>query len=132
MTRDLRSGNCISSACDVQTSCGRAVCEMSPPRILKHIERTKAIAVLIESASSNPERDFEKLMGEMRLHNGDLPAKVKVVVFTKADLVDTSRLNEFRKVHLPKNLRKHVISAVTGQGVKELIEIFWGLVKRKN
>ncbi len=99
---------------------------------LKHIERTKAIAVLIESTSPNPKEDYEKLIDEMRLHSNDLPRKVKIVVFTKADLVDTHRLNQLRKVELPGNLRRHVISAASRKGVDELIEMFWGLLKKKN
>lgn len=98
---------------------------------LKHIERTKAIAVLIESVSPDPKGDFEKLMEEMRLHSDELPRKVKMVVFTKTDLVGTSHLNELRTVELPKRLKRHFISAVTGRGVKELIEMFWGAVKKR-
>lgn len=96
---------------------------------LKHIERTKAIAVLIESTSVEPERDFEKLMEEMRLHSADLPKKVKMVVFTKTDLVDPAALKELAKITLPKKLKRHYISAVTGDGIEELLRLFWGALK---
>ncbi len=97
---------------------------------LKHIERTKAIAVLIESISPDPKEDFEKLMEEMWLHSEELPKKVKMVVFTKIDLVDSSRLKELRKVEFPRKLKKHFISAVTGNGIEELLEMFWVALKK--
>ncbi|MCL5020533.1 MAG: GTPase ObgE [Bacteroidetes bacterium] len=97
---------------------------------LKHIERTKAIAVLIESTSSEPVSDFEKLMEEMRLHSADLPKKVKMVVFTKTDLVDSAALKALSKMALPKKLKRHYISAVTGDGIEELLRLFGGALRK--
>ena len=98
---------------------------------LKHIERTKAIAVLIESTSPDPGSDFEKLVEEMKLHSEELPKKVKMVVFTKTDLVDSERIKELKKIELPQRLRRHFISAVTDDGVDELLALFWNAVKKK-
>lgn len=97
---------------------------------LKHIERTKAIAVLIESTSSDPAGDFEKLMEEMRLHSGDLPKKVRMVVFTKTDLVTPSELKALSRIGLPGKLRRHYISSVTRNGIQDLLRIFWTALKR--
>lgn len=97
---------------------------------LKHIERTKAIAVLIESVSEDPKSDFARLMEEMKLYNEDLPKKVKIVVFTKIDLVDASRVEELGKIKLSRGLKKHFISAATGKGLEELVELMWGAVKK--
>jgi GTPase len=97
---------------------------------LKHIERTKAIAVLIESVSPNPEEDFEKLLEEMRLHSKELPKKIRLIVFTKSDLVDDDRVEELRRIKFPGRLKRHFISAVTGGGVEELLEMFWGAIKK--
>ena len=97
---------------------------------LKHIERTKAIAVLIESTSPDPKEDFEKLLEEMRLHSEKLPKKVKMVVFTKIDLVGSLRSKELRKVEFSRKLKKHFISAVAGDGIEELLDIFWSALKK--
>ncbi len=97
---------------------------------LKHIERTKAIAVLIESMSPDPKSDLDKLMEEMRLHSPELPKKVKMVVFTKTDLVDQAGMKSLAKIKLPGKLKRHYISAVTGTGIEELLEMFWGALKR--
>jgi GTP-binding protein len=97
---------------------------------LRHIDRTKAIAVLIESTSPNPKDDFEKLMEEMRLHSKVLPKKVKMVVFTKTDLVDRNRIEELQGIAFPRRLKKHFISAVTDSGLTELLGMFWMMIKK--
>lgn len=97
---------------------------------LKHIERTKAIAVLIEAISKDPAGEFEKLMEEMRLHSLELPKKIKMVVFTKTDLVDLSKLKALSKVPLPVKLRRHYISAATGNGIQDLLRLFWTALRR--
>jgi len=97
---------------------------------LKHIERTKAIAVLIEAVSPKPKEDFEKLVEEMRCHSKELPMKVKLVVFTKSDLVDGARIDELRKIKLPGRLRRHFISAATDTGISELLGMFWAAIKK--
>ncbi len=97
---------------------------------LKHIERTKAVAVLIEATSHDPAGDFMKLKEEMRLHSDDLPKKIRMVVFTKTDLVAPSELKALSKVGLPARLKKHYISAVTKDGIDDLLSLFWGALKR--
>jgi GTP-binding protein len=97
---------------------------------LKHIERTKAIAVLIESISATPREDFEKLLEEMRLHSGELPGKVKLVLFTKSDLIDDSMAERLRKTKFPRMIKRHFISAVTGDGIEELLKMFSEVLRR--
>lgn len=97
---------------------------------LKHIERTKAIAVLIESTCSDPKEEFRKLMEEMRLHSEELPKKVRLIVFTKTDLVDQARKEELRKMKFPGSLKRQFVSAVTDDGIKELLELFWKALRK--
>lgn len=97
---------------------------------LKHIERTKAIAVLIESTSPDPEGDLEKLIEEMRLHSPELPKKVRLAVFTKTDLMEPAALKELGRIPLPVKLKRHYISAVTGEGIQDLLKMFWTVLKK--
>ncbi|MFZ1081569.1 MAG: GTPase ObgE [Candidatus Kryptoniota bacterium] len=99
---------------------------------LKHIERTKAIAVLIESLSLDPVGDFEKLIEEMRIHSIELPKKVKMVVFTKMDIADDGCVGKLKKLKLPKKIKKHFISAVSGDGIEELLEMFWRTISPRS
>lgn len=97
---------------------------------LKHIERTKAIAVLIEATSDEPRNDFQMLLEEMRVHNKSLPSKVKLAVFTKTDLIDDKRLAALRKIIFPRRTKKLFISSVTGEGIEGLLGAFWTALKR--
>jgi GTP-binding protein len=99
---------------------------------LKHIERTKAIAVLIEPSSPDPIGDFEKLIEEMRIHSTELPKKVKMLVFTKIDVADDGYVGELKKLKPPKKVKMHFISAVRGDGIKELLEMFWGAISPRS
>jgi GTP-binding protein len=96
---------------------------------LKHIERTKAIAILIESCSPAPENDFEKLMDELRTYSIELPKKVKMVIFTKIDIVDDGVINKLTKLKFPRNLSRHFISAIKVEGIDKLLETFSRAVK---
>ena len=68
-------------------------------------------------------------MEEMRLHSKVLPKKVKIVVFTKTDLVDQDTLKALRKIALPKKLKILFVSAVTGNGIEELLKKFRDALK---
>ncbi len=96
---------------------------------LKHIERTKAIAVLIESSSQDPVSDFGKLIEELRTYSADLPAKVKMIVFTKTDLLDPSSLAAVKKAVFPRKYKRQDISAITGDGIDELLGMFFAALK---
>ncbi|MCL5268512.1 MAG: GTPase ObgE [Bacteroidetes bacterium] len=97
---------------------------------LKHIERTKAIAVLIESTSPDPTSDLEKLVDELQTYSGDLPKKVRMVIFTKTDLLDQSQLTELRRIEFSRKFKRHFISAVTGNGIEELLGLFSAALKK--
>ena len=97
---------------------------------LKHIERTKAIAVLIESTSSDPASDLKKLMDELQTYNDDLPGKVRMIVFTKTDLLEQSQTRELKRLEIPRKFKKHFISAVTGNGIEELLGLFAASLKK--
>ena len=99
---------------------------------LKHIERTKAIAILIEATSVDPKSDFGKLIDEMETYSSKLPKKVKMTIFTKIDIVDGGRLEELRKINLPGRIKKHFVSAVRGDGIAKLVEMFWGTIRSRS
>ena len=98
---------------------------------LKHIERTKSIAILIEATSESPFEDFLKLLEEMRSHSVDLPRKVGLIVFTKTDLVSKKDIEMLAKINFPGRLKKHFISAVSGAGIRELLEMFWVALSKR-
>ena len=97
-------------------------------RFLQHVERTRVVAVLVPVDAADPQGTYEMLLGEAALYGAALAGKPHVVVLTKADLLAPGAP--------PPGIRARddalvcVISAVTGQGVPELLEILWRTLKR--
>jgi GTP-binding protein len=94
-------------------------------RFLRHVERTRLLAHLIDtsdSAEMDPVKAFEIIEGELAAFSGAMLEKPMIVVATKLDATtDHTKLEELRKFCGEKNLKFHAISAPTGEGVKELV-----------
>lgn len=94
---------------------------------LRHIERTKVLVHVIDMAGvgeeHDPIRDFEIVNSEMRLYNPELALRPTIIACNKMDLPEAGKHYEKARVILSK-LGKEIypISAVTGEGVRELLE----------
>jgi GTP-binding protein len=89
-------------------------------RFLKHIERTRVLCVLIDIQTPDPRTEYDTLMAELAAWSPDLPSLPRVVAWTKADLGEAPADVEF-----PGALAVHVISSVSGHGLRELLETLW-------
>jgi GTP-binding protein len=91
-------------------------------RFLKHIERTRLLAHLVDvSTDRDPVHDFEVVMNELASFGEDLAQKPIIVVATKLDAAqDRTRLESLERMAKEKGLPFHAISSVTGQGVEAL------------
>ncbi len=94
-------------------------------RFLRHVERTRLLVHLIDTSDANgddPVRSFEVINGELAAFSESLTQKPMIVVATKLDATtDRSRLDALRTYCKKHGLEFHSISAVAGEGVKELI-----------
>jgi GTPase len=94
-------------------------------RFLRHVERTRLLAHLIDTSDSNaddPVHSFEVINGELEAFSASLMEKPMIVVATKLDATtDTTRLEALRDFCKRRHLELHSISAVTGDGVKNLV-----------
>jgi GTPase len=94
-------------------------------RFLKHIERTRLIAHLVDTSDANdhdPVRDFEIIEHELASFSQALAEKPMIVVATKLDATtDRARLEELRAFASRRGLEFHSISAATGEGIVELV-----------
>jgi len=94
-------------------------------RFLRHIERTRLIAHLIDTSDAStrdPIRDYEIILGELTAFSPELGAKPMIVVATKLDMTtDRSRMEELRKFCGARGLEFHAVSSATGEGIKELV-----------
>jgi GTPase len=94
-------------------------------RFLRPVERTRLIVHLIDTSDSNvddPVHSFQVINGELEAFSPSLVEKPMIVVATKLDATtDRTRLEELQAFCKQRNLEFHSISAVAGDGVKDLV-----------
>jgi GTP-binding protein len=94
-------------------------------RFLKHVERTRLIAHLVDASDASerdPIRDFEIICGELAAFSPDLAAKPMIVVATKLDATtDRTRLDRLAAFCAEQRLEFHAISSATGEGIPALV-----------
>ncbi len=98
---------------------------------LRHIERTRLLAHIIDimpSDKSDPVQNYHQLRHELELYSKELAKKPEFVIANKIDLDPDGKITK----QLAKKLKKRIIpiSAVTGQGIKELTEKLWKKLKK--
>lgn len=94
-------------------------------RFLRHIQRTRLIAQLIDTSDGNerdPIHDFEVIQGELRSFSKDLVEKPHFVVATKLDATtNRERVERLRDFAAGRELPFFAISSATGEGVQALV-----------
>lgn len=98
---------------------------------LKHLERTRVLVHLVDLGSweHEPMEAFNMINRELELYDPELRAKPQIVVANKMDLPETEeRLEEFRQ-ELGPETPVYPISAVTGEGIKELLFKIQGMLE---
>lgn len=98
-------------------------------QFLRHIERTKVLIHLVDvsgASGRDPVEDFDIIRRELEFYNRELLAKPHLVAANKVDAVDeparVSRLEaRARELQLPF----FRVSAVTGEGVPQVLEAAW-------
>jgi GTPase len=92
-------------------------------QFLRHIERTKVLAHLIDLSDTGrePTHDFEALMKELESYSGELARKPMIVVASKIDAAqDEERIDSLRGLAAERKLDFFEISSVTGAGIDAL------------
>jgi GTPase len=100
-------------------------------QFLKHIERTKVLVFLIESISEDPKKDYEILLNELSSFKSAIVKKKKIVALTKMDIADESLKKKLMKISFGRGVVKIPISAVTGEGVQDLLDEMWKTLSLK-
>ena len=91
---------------------------------LRHVERTKLLLHLIDltDLTRDPKEAFEKINKELELYSPELAKKPQIVVGTKIDaLTDRSKIEELKKYFEERRYPFFAVSAVTGEGMEELM-----------
>lgn len=95
---------------------------------LKHIERTKVLVHLVDGASvegRNPISDIKAINNELKKYNIDLTKRPQIIALNKMDALSEDEknnvVNKVKDAFKEERYPIFPISAVTGEGVKELL-----------
>lgn len=91
-------------------------------RFLKHVERCGVILHLVDGTAEDVVEPYKVIRGELAKYSDLLGDKKEVLAINKSDSIEESDLKK-KKAELEKVSGKkvHVISAVAGKGVKEIL-----------
>jgi len=98
---------------------------------LRHIERTRVIVHILDimpADGSDPVKNYRQIRKELEQYSKTLAEKKEVVVANKIDLDPEGKI--VKKLRKQLKHRIYPISAVTGEGVKDLCELLWKKVKQ--
>ncbi len=93
-------------------------------QFLRHVERTRILMHLIDVSlgqEQTPVSSFRMIRKELREYGKGLYTKPQIVVATKIDIADPKRLKALQTFVRKQGLPFVAISAVTGQGLPELL-----------
>jgi GTP-binding protein len=95
-------------------------------QFLRHVERTRALAILVDASGEAPREQLAAVERELEQYSPALLAKPRLTVLTKADLLPPERhAGAAAAAGLPD---AHLISAHSGEGVPALLEKLWKLI----
>jgi GTP-binding protein len=98
-------------------------------RFLRHLERTRVLAHLLELSSipgRTALRDYQTLRRELGLHDPALAGRREVVVINKLDLPATrKKFPALERAFARRGLRILGVSAATGEGIPALLGALW-------
>jgi GTP-binding protein len=98
-------------------------------RFLRHIERTRTLALLIPVDSQDPQAEYDLLRLELAAYSPDLAERPHCVILTKTDLLapDTPA----PELHAPGAWRIFAISAVARHNLGDVLEALWSRVREE-
>jgi GTP-binding protein len=99
-------------------------------QFLRHVERTRLLIHLLDGASQDPLADWHAINAELAEFSEELAARPQILVLNKIDLPDAqvwwTLIQEEMEGH---GLEVHAISAVTGEGVQDLMRHTYSLLQ---
>ncbi|MCM1263062.1 MAG: GTPase ObgE [Butyrivibrio sp.] len=96
---------------------------------LRHIERTKVIVHIVDAASTEgrePIEDIYAINKELKAYNAEIAARPQIIAANKIDVMAMNPdkddiIGRIKKEFEPKGIPVYPISAVSGQGIRELL-----------
>lgn len=93
---------------------------------LRHIERTKLIVHIVDAASTegrDPIEDIYAINKELEAYNAEIALRPQIIVANKIDMIygEDDPVAKIKAEFEPKGVSVYAISAITGQGLRELL-----------
>lgn len=103
-------------------------------RFLRHLERTRLLLHLVELPEAGTLKELEKrvrtIRRELEAHHPRLARTPQLLVFSKVDAFpDREKAERWARKLAPRWGKIAIISAVTGEGIPELMEAAWAGLK---
>lgn len=92
-------------------------------QFLRHVERTRLLVHLVDvsdSGEKDPVRAVETIRKELQLYNAALREKPEIITASKIDVANPGKLKRLYLYCQRERLLFQKVSAVTGEGMKEL------------
>ncbi|MBD8973829.1 MAG: GTPase ObgE [Clostridiales bacterium] len=106
-------------------------------QFLRHIERTKVLLHVVDGASvegRDPINDVYAIMEELKKYNIEISSRPMVIAANKMDAMTEVEketvIDMLKEEFEPQGIKVFPISAVSGEGVKELLWYVYELVKQ--
>lgn len=104
-------------------------------QFLKHLSRTSVLLHLLDVSSSDLAKikaDLDMINNEVSLYSRQLAERARILVLTKIDSVLTEDLEDIiKELKATTDFNIHAISAVTNNGLNELIRLITSYVKQQ-
>ncbi len=97
-------------------------------QFLRHIERTSVLVYLVDALSDDVETDLTVLRNELALYSPQMELKPSIVVVSRADMLTEMQRQELEQKEIIVRRKARFISAVTREGIKDLLEELWEYV----
>ena len=91
-------------------------------KFLKHIERCHSLIHVIDITNENLVKSYNTIINELKSYDEDLVSKNKIIVLNKCDLLKKEEVDKIR-IDFENfiNLKVHLISTMSGEGIDRLI-----------
>jgi GTP-binding protein len=102
-------------------------------RFLKHVERTRALLHLLTldpTEGREPVADFDAINRELEKFDPELAKRPQIVAMSKADLPEVKEAHaKLKKKFARRGIELRLVSAATGEGVRELLFALHALIR---
>ncbi len=96
-------------------------------QFLRHVERTRVLAVMVPLDAPDPQATYDLLRGELRAYSEVLFAKPHLILLSKRDLLPADA--ELPVLDTPGAIGVVAFSSVAGEGVEDLKAYLWKAVE---